>query len=61
MIRCVGLTNIDEDVSDIHPYQFEPLLGTAGVVFNEESSDTDSDIEQQEHSQNQDRLINTTW
>lgn len=53
--------NIDEDVSDIRPYQFEPLLGTASVVFNEESSDTDSDIDQQEHSQNQDRLINTTW
>jgi hypothetical protein len=30
--------NIDEAVSDIRPYQFEPLLGTASVVFNEESS-----------------------
>ena len=46
--------NIDEAVSDIHPYQFEPLLGTASVAFNEESSDYDSDIDQ-------DRLINTTW
>jgi hypothetical protein len=24
--------NIDEAVSDIRPYQFEPLLGTASVV-----------------------------
>ena len=37
--------NIDEAVSDIRPYQFEPLLGTASVVFNEESSDSDSDID----------------
>ena len=56
--------NIDEAVSDICPYQFEPLLGTASVVFNEESSDSDSDIDLErldQHSQNQDRLINTTW
>jgi|JYMV01.1.fsa_nt_gi hypothetical protein len=53
--------NIDEAVSDIRPYQFEPLLGTASVVFNEESSDSDSDIDLDQHSQNQDRLINTTW
>jgi hypothetical protein len=33
--------NIDEAVSVIRPYQFEPLLGTASVVFNEESSDSD--------------------
>jgi hypothetical protein len=46
--------NIDEAVSDIRPYQFEPLLGTAGVVFNEESSDSDSDIDLDQHSQNQD-------
>ena len=46
--------NIDEAVSDIRPYQFEPLMGTASVVFSEESSDSDSDIDQ-------DRLINTTW
>ena len=51
--------NIDEAVSDMRPYQFEPLLGT--VVFNEESSDSDSDIDLDQHSQNQDRLINTTW
>jgi hypothetical protein len=25
--------NIDEAVSDIRPYQFEPLLGTASVVI----------------------------
>ena len=37
--------NIDEAVSDLLPYQFEPLLGTASVVFNEESSDSDSDID----------------
>jgi hypothetical protein len=37
--------NIDEAVSDIRPYQFEPLFGTASVVFNEESSDSDSDID----------------
>ena len=37
--------NIDEAVSDLRPYQFEPLLGTASVVFNEESSDSDSDID----------------
>jgi hypothetical protein len=51
--------NIDEAVSDIRP-----LLGTASVVFNEESSDSDSDIDLErldQHSQNQDRLINTTW
>jgi hypothetical protein len=35
--------NIDEAVSDIRPYQFEPLLGTASVVFNEESSDSDTE------------------
>jgi hypothetical protein len=55
--------NIDEAVSDIRPYQFEPLLGTVGVVFNEESSDSDSDIDLErldQHSQNQDRLTNTT-
>ena len=46
--------NIDEAVSDIRPYQFEPLLGTASVVFNEESSDSDSDIDLErldQHSQ----------
>jgi hypothetical protein len=51
--------NIDEAVSDIRP-----LLGTASVVFKEESSDSDSDIDLErldQHSQNQDRLINTTW
>jgi hypothetical protein len=36
---------------------FEPLLGTASVVFNEESSDSDSDIDLDlrldQHSQNQ--------
>jgi endoglucanase Acf2 len=53
--------NIDEAVSDIRPYQFEPLLGTASVVFNKERSDSDSDIDLDQHSQNQDRLINTTW
>jgi hypothetical protein len=54
--------NIDEAVSDIRPYQFEPLLGTASVVFNEESSDSDIDLERlDQHSKNQDRLINTTW
>jgi hypothetical protein len=54
--------NIDEAVSDIRPYQFEPLLGTASVVFNEDSSDSDIDLERlDQHSQNQDRLINTTW
>ena len=53
--------NIEEAVSDIRPYQFEPLLGTASVVFNEESSDSNSDIDLDQHSQNQDRLINTTW
>ena len=37
--------NIDEAVSDLRPYQFEPLLGTASVVFNEERSDSDSDID----------------
>ena len=53
--------NIDEAVSDIRPYQFEPLLGTASVVFNEESSASDSDIDLDQHWQNQDRLIYTTW
>ena len=53
--------NIDEAVSDIRPYQFEPLLDTAIVVFNEESSDSDSDIDRDQHLQNQDRLMNTTW
>ena len=51
--------NIDEAVSDIRP-----LVGTASVVFSEESSDSDSDIDLErldQHSQNQDRLINTTW
>ena len=37
--------DIDEAVSDIRPYQFEPVLGTASVVFNEESSNSDSDID----------------
>jgi hypothetical protein len=37
--------NIDEAVSDLRPYQFEPLLGTASDVFNEESSDSDSDTD----------------
>jgi hypothetical protein len=54
--------NIDEAVSDIRPYQFEPLLGTASVVFHEDSSDSDIDLERlDQHSQNQDRLTNTTW
>jgi hypothetical protein len=37
--------NIDEAVSDLRPYKFEPLLGTASVVFNEENSDSDSNTD----------------
>jgi hypothetical protein len=61
MVNSDSDMDIDEAVSGIRPYQFEPLVGTASVVFNKESSDSDSDIDLDQHSQKQNRLINTTW
>jgi hypothetical protein len=45
--------NIDEAVSDIRRYQFGPFWGTVSVVFSEESSDSDSVIDLDQHSQKQ--------